>query len=102
MSESERVCAFYQVCGASQREQGQTEGKVLVDDEVTQVRWQHNPTHTQQVGDRPWVLMLQGGDMEVSPSDPRMQNNNAEVVYILGLNNTQDTNSSRPNKWTLN
>lgn len=51
-------CDSYQVSGSGQHEQGQTEVEVLLDDQVTQEGSQHNPTHTQKVGDCPGVLIL--------------------------------------------
>lgn len=32
---------------------------MLLDDQITQVWSQQNPTHAQEVGDCPWVLILQ-------------------------------------------
>lgn len=53
-----KVSLNYQVCGSSQHKQSQTEVKVLLDDQVTQKRGQHDSTHTQEVGDCPRVLVL--------------------------------------------
>lgn len=51
---------YYQVSGSGQHEQGEAEVKLLLDDQVAQEWSQHNPTHTQKVGDCPWVLILRG------------------------------------------
>lgn len=57
---------YYQVSSSSQYKQSETEVKVLLDDQVTQERSQHNPTHTQEVGDRPRILILQRNRSEMS------------------------------------
>lgn len=53
-----RLCVDYQVSSSGQRKQSQTEVKFLLDDQMTKEWSQQNPTHTQQVGDCPWILIL--------------------------------------------
>lgn len=54
------VCVCYQVSGSGECEERQAEVEVLLDDQVTQERSQDDPTHAQQVGDGPRVLVLKG------------------------------------------
>lgn len=52
-------CVYYQVSGSGQHKEGEAEVKVLLDDQMSQEWGQHNPTHAQEVGNRPRILVLQ-------------------------------------------
>lgn len=49
----------YQVGGPGQHKESQAEVKVLLDDQMSEEWCQHNPTHAQEVGNRPGILVLQ-------------------------------------------
>lgn len=77
----------YQVCSSSQHKQSETEVKVLLNDQMTQEGSQHDPTHTQKVGDCPRVLILKsnGNMCYIDQQRVTLVTYNNSEIYLQNL-----------------